>query len=197
MSGQDVSGVGISFRMHGLSAKKGFSVVRVSPGGPSDGSGIEAGDTLESVDGEQVEWMSFEELASRLSGPHSSQVALAFSRARANSASPYEFEQPIYLSQPHSAPPPPQNQQQQQQRMHASQPHAPPPRASPQPSSVKLPHQAPGRDYQTVYIQRVMPPDGTVAPEGQVGIGVQFTTTDSQTYFSFTTTDSQTYFSVA
>jgi len=202
MSGQDVSGVGISFRMHGLSAKKGFSVVRVSPGGPSDGSGIEAGDTLESVDGEQVEWMSFEELASRLSGPHSSQVALAFSRARANSASPYEFEvaitrgskprppqpnhypQPIYLSQPHSAPPPPQNQQQQQQRMHASQPHAPPPRASPQPSSVKLPHQAPGRDYQTVYIQRVMPPDGTVAPEGQVGIGVQFTTTDSQTYFS-------------
>lgn len=27
MSGQDVSGVGISFRMHGLSAKKGFSVL--------------------------------------------------------------------------------------------------------------------------------------------------------------------------
>jgi len=36
--------------------------------------------------------MSFEELASRLSGTHTSEVALAFSRARPTSTQPYEFE---------------------------------------------------------------------------------------------------------
>ena len=79
--------------------------------------------------------MSFEELASRLSGKHTSEVALAFSRARANSSHPYEFEVAITRG---SKPRPPQPQQ---PMLVPQQLAPPPPRASPVLSPVKQPHQ--------------------------------------------------------
>jgi carboxyl-terminal processing protease len=66
------SGVGLSV----VSVKKGLHVAKVFHGSPAEGAGIEAGQTIVSVDGESIAGLNSTEATNKIKGPEGSEVTL-------------------------------------------------------------------------------------------------------------------------
>lgn len=66
------SGIGLSV----VSAKKGLHIVKVFHGSPAEGAGIEAGDTIVSVEGESIAGLNSNEATERIKGPEGSEVTV-------------------------------------------------------------------------------------------------------------------------
>jgi carboxyl-terminal processing protease len=66
------SGIGLSV----VSVKKGLHVVKVFHGSPAEGAGIEAGQTIVSVDGESIAGLNSTEATDKIKGPEGSEVTV-------------------------------------------------------------------------------------------------------------------------
>ncbi len=66
------SGIGLSV----VSVKKGLHVVKVFHGSPAEGAGIEAGDTIVSVEGESIAGLDSTEATQKIKGPEGSEVTV-------------------------------------------------------------------------------------------------------------------------
>jgi carboxyl-terminal processing protease len=66
------SGIGLSV----VSSKKGLHVVKVFHGSPAEGAGIEAGDTIVSVEGESIAGLGSTEATNKIKGPEGSEVTV-------------------------------------------------------------------------------------------------------------------------
>lgn len=66
------SGIGLSV----VSSKKGLHVVKVFKGSPAEAGGIEAGDTIVSVEGESIAGLDSTEATNKIKGPEGSEVTV-------------------------------------------------------------------------------------------------------------------------
>jgi carboxyl-terminal processing protease len=66
------SGIGLSV----IGVKKGLRVARVYPRSPAEGAGIEAGDTVVSVEGESIAGVSSAEATKKIKGPEGTEVTI-------------------------------------------------------------------------------------------------------------------------
>jgi carboxyl-terminal processing protease len=72
------SGIGLSV----VSTKKGLHVVKVFHGSPAEEGGIEAGDTIVSVEGEPIAGLNSTEATNKIKGPEGSQVTVGVEDAK-------------------------------------------------------------------------------------------------------------------
>lgn len=75
-----------------VSKRFGFvGIVATLPNGPAKKAGLQAGDIIESIDGQTTREMSFAEVTARLEGPVGSTVTLAMVRERAGEPKPFQL----------------------------------------------------------------------------------------------------------
>ncbi|HEY0279127.1 MAG TPA: S41 family peptidase [Solirubrobacterales bacterium] len=72
------SGIGLSV----VTAKKGLRVVKVFHGSPAEEGGVEAGDTIVSVEGESIAGLSSTEATNKIKGPEGSEVTVGVEDAK-------------------------------------------------------------------------------------------------------------------
>jgi carboxyl-terminal processing protease len=77
------SGIGLSV----VTAKKGLHVVKVFHGTPAEEAGIEAGDTIVSVEGESIAGMDSTESTAKIKGPEGSEVTIGIRDAKTHKVS--------------------------------------------------------------------------------------------------------------
>jgi carboxyl-terminal processing protease len=77
------SGIGLSV----VTAKKGLHVVKVFHGSPAEEAGIEAGDTIVSVEGESIAGLDSTESTNKIKGPEGSEVTIGVRDAKTHKLS--------------------------------------------------------------------------------------------------------------
>ncbi len=79
-----------------VSKRFGFvSIVTTLPDGPAERAGLQAGDVIESMDGESTREMSIAEVTARLAGQPGSTITLAVVRERAGEPKPIELRREV------------------------------------------------------------------------------------------------------